>query len=178
MPYTIEEHQHRFAAWSAGRAASVNRCRFSVLQARDIIEAAGLNLLLGDPNNLPLPDEIDLTHCEWRHSVILAAQSCGLGFSHGVAAKLINVYLKASFVCGGYQSNPNVQALHPPIDSVLLKELSAQNVGGLRSSWNVAKAVKWSKFNSEQYESVIKDIRYSLPGRPLWEVEQYWRGYQ
>lgn len=178
MPYTIEEHKHRFSAWAAGRAANVNGCRFSVEQAKEIIEVAGLNQLLADPNNLPLPQDTDTHHREWRNRVIAAAERLGLPFTHGVAAKLINIYLKAGFVCGGHHAHANVQALHPPIDSVLLKELSAQNIGGHRRAWNEARRIRWSNFDSQQYETVINNIRQSMPNQALWEIEQYWRGYQ
>lgn len=178
MPYTIEEHKHRFSAWAAGRAANVNGCRFSVEQARAILEAAHLNQLLSSPDNLPVPQEIDNSHREWRGNIIVAAQDQGLTFTHGVAAKLINIYLKASFVCGGHHAHARVQALHPPIDSVLLDELSAQNIGTFRRAWNEARRIRWSKFNSEQYETVINSIRASMPNQALWEVEQFWRGYQ
>ncbi|MBM4152776.1 MAG: hypothetical protein FJ220_04545 [Kiritimatiellaceae bacterium] len=178
MSYTIEEHKHRFSAWAAGRAASVNNCRFSVDQAKEIIEVAGLNRLLVDPNSLPLPQDTDDRHREWRNNVITAATRFGLIFTHGVAAKLINIYLKAGFVCGGYHAHGNVRSLHPPIDSVLLDELSAQNIGGRRRVWNEARRIRWSKFDSQQYETVINNIRSSMPNQALWEVERYWRGYQ
>lgn len=121
---------------------------------------------------------MDNTHREWRINVINEAKNIGLSFTHGVAAKLINIYLKAGFVCGGHELHANVQALHPPIDSVLLEELSRQNVGGLRRNWNEAKKIRWSKLDSQQYEAVIASVRASLPNTPLWEIEQYWRGYQ
>ena len=178
MPYTIEDHKHRFAAWAAGTAASVKGCRFSVEQGKTILETAGLNRLLVGPDNLPLPHQTDINHREWRANVIQAAQGRGLAFTHGVAAKLINIYFKAGFVCGGYHNHERVCSLHPPIDSLLLNELAAQNVGGFRSVWNEAKKIRWSNFNSDQYETVISKIRQAMPNNALWEVEKYWRGYQ
>ncbi len=178
MSYTIEEHKHRFSAWAAGRAASVNGCRFTVEQAKAILESTHMNQLLADPNNLPTPQEIDNSHRIWRNNVIDAAQNQGLAFTHGIASKLINIYLKAGFVCGGHHEHERVQALHPPIDSVLLDELSARDIGGFRCAWNKARSTRWSNFNSEQYETVIKNIRNALPNKGLWEVEQYWRGFQ
>jgi len=178
VSYTIEEHKHRFSAWAAGRAASVNGCRFSVEQAQTILEDAGLSRLFANSNNLPLPQDIDKSHRNWRKNVIATANNNGLNFTHGVAAKLINIYLKVGFVCGGHHADARVRALHPPIDSVLLKELSAQDVGGFHRVWNDARRICWSKFNSSQYETVIDRIRVSMPNQALWEVEQYWRGYQ
>jgi hypothetical protein len=142
MPYTIEEHKHRFAAWAASRAASVNGCRFEVEQGKSILEEAGLNRLLEDPESLPLSQDVDLQHRRWRDKVIRAATGLGLTFTHGVAAKLINIYLKAGFVCGGYHEHERVRALHPPIDSLLMDELSRQNVGGCRPIWENAKKLR------------------------------------
>jgi len=178
MPYTIEEHKHRFSAWAAGRAASVTRCRFSIRQAKAILEAAGLNQLLASPNNLPLPSDTDSCHRTWRKNVIKAAKRNGINFTHGVAAKLINIYLKVGFVCGGHHADPRVQALHPPIDSLLLDELSIKDVGGFRDDWNKARQIRWSNFDSTQYEDVIKNIRASIPNQALWKVEQYWPGHR
>ncbi|MCU0493265.1 MAG: hypothetical protein MUD01_16890 [Chloroflexaceae bacterium] len=179
VPYTIDEHRHRFAAWAAGRAASVRNCRFSVAQARILLEATGLQHHLAHPDRLPMPQDIDECHRVWRTTIINAAKAkYNLVLTHGVAAKLINVYLKAAFVCGGYHTHPRVQALHPPIDSLLLDELSLHNFGGKRLDWDTARKLRWSKLNCEQYESIITAIRISLPDAPLWEIEQYWRGYQ
>lgn len=179
-PYCIHEHKHRFSAWAAGRAASVIGCRFSVKTAEAILTDANLKQLLVGPDQLPDPLQIDDTHREWRNAVISEAMKQGLEFSHSIAAKLINIYLKAGFVCGGYDSDPRVQALHPPIDSLLLDELCRQKVGGERlcTEWSKARATRWSNLDSDQYENVISSIRASLGGRPLWEVEQYWRGFQ
>jgi hypothetical protein len=179
VSYSIDLHRHRFAAWAAGRAASVKSCRFSVEQAKLIIEAAALDLLLVDPDALPLPNNIDEVHAGWRSNVIAEADHrFGLTFTHGIAAKLINVYLKAAFVCGGHHAHERVEALHPPIDGLLLDELARGGLGGQMAAWKSARAVRWSKLNSEQYQEVIDAVRLALPGRPLWHVEEHWRGYQ
>ncbi len=177
--YTIAEHKHRYNAWAASRAASTKSCRFEVSQGKEIIEAFGLHQLISDPNTLPTPVQIDTAHREWRNTAIAAATGKSLNdFSHGIAAKLINVYLKGVFVCGGHEGHANVAALHPPIDSLLLNELYSRNVGGLRAQWGIARKLRWSKFTSTQYENVITAIRLVMGTSPLWKVEEYWRGYQ
>lgn len=179
MSYSIDLHRHRFSAWAAGRAASVIGCRFSVEQAKAVIEAVGLDRLLADPSELPLPNAMDDAHAGWRAKVSAEAQQqFGLAFTHGVAAKLINVYLKAAFVCGGHHAHERVEALHPPIDGLLLKELARRGLGDQRSAWKKACRVRWSKLNSEQYQEVIDAVRLALPGSPLWHVEEHWRGHQ
>jgi hypothetical protein len=175
-PYTIELHQHRFAAWAASRAASsVKDCRFSVKRGRAILEACGFADLSG-PEQLPSLERIDDQHRHWRTLAIQAAKEQGLSFTHGIAAKLINVYLKSRFVCGGHHAHERVRNLHPPIDDVLLKTLTALDVGGHAKQWRSARP--WSKLDSEQYEQVIGFIRESLKGEPLWKIEEHWKGNQ
>jgi hypothetical protein len=142
MLYTIEEHKHRFAAWAASSAASVNKnCRFSVEDGKRILEAAGMNRLLESLDRLPPPQNVDAEHRRWRDAVITAARTHETAFTHGLAAKLINIYLKAGFVCGGHHLNASVQALHPPIDRQLLREFSMRNFGGARRLGRVSPVI-------------------------------------
>jgi len=190
MPYTIEEHKHRFAAWAASLAASVPGCRFTVEQGRNILEAAGFNNLV-HPDDLPLPHMVDVTHRCWREKVRYHAdQLYNLDFTHGVAAKLINVYLKAVFTCGGFHDDCRVKNLHPPIDRGMLtnladhfaNHLAEPNVGGLVDALNEARDRGWANFDSEHYENVIMHIREALrvlgEYSRLWKIEEYWEGHQ
>lgn len=178
MSYSVEEHKHRYAAWASSRASSVKGCRFSVLQGKMLLEKLNLNSLVNRPDLLPVPGDMDRAHERWRDELITEAEGMGLLFSHGVAAKLINMYFKTIFVCGGYDSNKNVHLLHPPIDAVLLKALRIKNVGGFKVEWRAAEKAKWSKFTSEEYVSVIDCIKKHMGSKPLWEIEEYWQGFQ
>lgn len=176
--YNIERHQHLFAAWAASRAASVKGCRFKVEQGRKILESSGFTPGFCQPGQLPAPAEMDAQHRRWRIQVIEAAKLHGRKFTDGVAAKLINVYLKSRFVCGGYHDHERVCHLHPPIDDELLKALILKNVGEHVKQWREARRLRWSKFTSDQYELVISLIRQSLNGQPLWQIEEHWKGNQ
>ncbi len=179
MPYSIEEHKHRFAAWAAARAASVNKCRFSVELGKQILDSAEMNNVARSIDNLPRAIEFDAKHREWRNKVIRAAQRHQLTFTHGVSAKLINIYLKSIFVCGHNHEDSRVKAIHPPIDSVLLDALYYGNVGNLRNQWQTARRTRWSRLNSAQYEGVISSIKQIIPdGNGLWQIEEYWQGFQ
>jgi hypothetical protein len=176
--YEIEEHKHRFAAWAASRAASVRGCRFSVEKGKAILEGIGLGPKLADPKDLPPPDQLDAVHRAWRRRAINLGRDYDLVLTHGVAAKLINCYLKSRFICGGYHQHNRVQILHPPIDEILLKTLAILNVGGHQKEWRRARLARWSKFNSRQYEEVIARIRSSSRSEPLWMIEEHWKGNQ
>lgn len=180
MPYGISDHKHRYAAWAAGRASATSSlCRFEVNQAKEILEDIGLDELLSNPDRLPPVAEIDVTHRAWRTAALASAARLRIGgFTHGVAAKLINVYAKGVLVCAGHHDHPKVVALHPPIDSVLLDALYANSQGDLKAAWGRARRARWSKFTSEQYEDVIAAVRQKMGNRPLWEIEEHWQGFQ
>ena len=179
MSYSIETHRHRFAAWAASRAASVNTCRFPVEHGKQFIELAGIVEIGHDISNLPNPHEFDKKHREWRISLIKHAQSYQPAFTHGVAAKLINIYFKSIFVCSGMHDDPRVKAIHPPIDRVLLNTLYHKDVGGLKSDWQVTRKIGWSKFSSDQYENLIKSIQKVVQKDVgLCSIEEHWQGFQ
>lgn len=179
MPYDIQEHKHRYAAWAASSAANTKTCRFAVAKGKRIIEDIGLHHLHADPNQLPEPGDLDRQHRQWREDAQFSAASLGLdGFTHGIAAKLINMYLKGVFVCGGHEAHPKVAALHPPIDALLLGALSGPNAGEHLTHWSGLRKAKWSKFSSEDYENVIGIVRQTQAGDALWKIEEHWRGYQ
>lgn len=177
--YGIDLHTHRLAAWAACTAARASKlCRFSVEDGTTILEQAGFTeaFVL---SHLPAISDTDQIHRQWRETIIRAADANGYAFTHGVAAKLINCYMKVRFVCGGHNADPRVSALHPPIDKVLLTALEKRNFGGHRASWRLLSSKGWSKFDSQDYEKTIHLIRTSLPtGLPLWTIEEHWRGYQ
>lgn len=175
--YTIEIHQHRLAAWAASTAASASSLyRFKVSRGVSILETAGFkpDFILSD--SCLSPDAMDQQHEQWRNAVIDASGE--LNFSHGVAAKLINTYLKTRFIVAGTEFDPLVAALHPPVDRLLLGELASQNIGGLKVFWRKYQQKGWSKFDSIDYQNVIDNIRHCLAGQPLWMIEQYWCGFQ
>ena len=169
MAYDLAEHHHRLDASTASSAASVKGCRFSVQQGKAIIDAIGLKTAI-EPTGA---EQTDAQHRVWREAAIKAAEAQGLQFTHGVAAKLINVYLKARRLGGPDQ--------HPPINSVLLTQLSAlsaENFKDFRDVWDRARRRRWSKFTSDDYEEVIRALRKAMRDEPLWKVEEHWSGFQ
>lgn len=153
-----------------------------------LLEASGLSdIAVQGWAALPLPENFDDQHRRWRDSLVrLAAETQSIeNFTHGVAAKLINGYLKHLFVCGmGDQLNlwPDEQRskmanIHPPIDRLLLTALANENVGGLGTFWRNKARQGWSKFSSDEYEEVLENIRRCTAGE-LWRIEQHWVGFR
>lgn len=178
--YGIDAHSHRLAAWQAATAASASPvCRFTVGVGEQLLRDAGFSPALSKPDQLPRVNDLDEVHAEWRQAIIAGAAQHDLPFTHGIAAKLINCYLKARFVCGGLHEHERVRRLHPPIDALLLQALARQNVGGFNKQWRRFHQQRWSKFDASTYQDVIDHIRLALPANaPLWTIEEHWVGYQ
>lgn len=177
--YDICEHSHRFAAWCAGRAASRGKHGFSVELARELLDASVCNDKVCTPDQLPAPAKMDEAHKHWRDQILKRAPEINLHLSHGIAAKLINVYLKARFVHPHYETDARVSALHPPIDRILLNSLARIDLNGKQRFWRRYANIGWTNFCSDQYEAVIYEIRDALgQDVPMWQIEAHWAGHQ
>jgi hypothetical protein len=173
--YDIEMHKHLYSAWAASRAASVKGARLSVVQGRSVLEACGFVKSFSSPDQLPTPAEIDGAHRHWR---ITACASSEVHISHGIAAKLINIYLKTRFVCGGNHEHERVVALHPPIDAVLLRNFGKTlKLRGFEQHQEI-QSTRWTQLDSDGYEKLIDFVRNELNGEPMWMIEKYWTGNQ
>lgn len=187
MQYTLDEHRHRFAAWCATRAASSSRvCRFKTAVGTRLIAETDLKAMARSWDTMPEPQYFNSVHRSLRHQMVrLAPDVLGSGpskqFTHGIAAKLINVYLKAACVGQMPASRPfpggrhddKLNAVHPPIDRTLLTALGKHSVGGLGPFWVSFNKIGWSRFDSDQYEHVIRAVREVTNGA-LWRIERFW----
>ena len=200
------ENRHKFAAWTASAAASLRNKHhsFKGKEGLDIIEKSELAELSLGWCSLPSAENFDDWHYGRRKRVIEAAH-CVLNssgstsekrfFTHGIAAKLINIYLKSLFLASNQEHLSNevkakMNVLHPPVDRVLLKGLIDhyskdrimeqhcklwKNVNKPPSQGGIG---GWSKLNSKQYEEVIRSFKEVTGDQGLWAIEKFWPGFQ
>ncbi|HOY20054.1 MAG TPA: hypothetical protein PLC89_22260, partial [Haliscomenobacter sp.] len=171
--FDIKEHKHKFAVWAAGRAASVKDHRFSVETARVLIDSINLHKYIDQPS--ALPEHFDSAHEEWCDALIKVSRPT---LSYGVAAKLINIYLKCIFVCGGHHEHDKVKRIHPPIDRLLLKALATDRIGNRQGIWKRYAEKGWSNFDKKDYQEVIANIKDIFEPGGLYKVEHFWTGHQ
>ena len=172
---TNSKINHSFACWAAATAASASPvCRLKVTDGIVILESIGFTEDNLSVSNLPSPRSFDSQHRRWRNSAIIAAKKRRITMSHGVAAKLINIYLKSIYICGGQSKHPKVAALHPPIDSILLRELIKTSDKEHRQTFIRLSKIRWSKFTSADYELAISTIRLLTHPKPIWTIESLW----
>lgn len=181
MNYDIKTHIHLYSSWAASRAASTSKLnRFTVETGQKILGKAAIRNLILSPDGLPKSEtEFDNQHKIWREEIIsFSNKFAKKEFTHGIAAKLINIYLKSVIICGGFHDHKNSKFIHPPIDSVLLEELAFNNFNNSAMFWRNAQKIAWSNFDSNFYQMVISEIRNGLRGEPLWTIEKYWKGFR
>lgn len=194
MDYDIQSHRFRFAAWCAATAASASsKCRFSVETGVQILKISRMDELAKGWGKLPPPEDFDRFHSECCVAIVTAAGetspdkfsgTAGEGkFTYGVAAKLLNCYLKPLFVAGVQEtlSSENIakqNAIHPPIDRLLLAELYKDNAFGEQKFWKEYMQLGWSNFGQDDYRNCVEMMKSKLLSRPMWEIEKYWKGFQ
>lgn len=175
VKYDLNEHQHRFAAWCASTAARASsKCRFPVRVGRAIIEDARLKSW---STILPEEKDFDQKHDEMCVSITEISKSyvgntLAAPFAYGVAAKLVNCYLKTIFTNRPCRS---VDYIHPPIDRLLIQELKNLNIGD-RGLWSEILRTGWSSMERDTYLAAISEFR-RITGGKLWMIEEHWQGH-
>ena len=196
MSYTINYHRHVFAAWAAGRAShtAADFCHYSVEDAHDLLKAVGFGKTITKPGHLPRLQDLDDWHRKMRSSIIRRGNYLTFGddgewqcqFTHGIAAKLINVYVKSAFVCGPHYKHPRISGFHPPIDRLLLQALKQKDKNEERNEfWSESVrpgGLPWTQWDSADYQFAIDGIRQFLlekhKTKELWKIERLWVGHQ
>ena len=198
--YTYGKHRFGFAAWAAGRAVKDRKLSFEVKDAQEILKEVGF-CEIAEKGIATFPEYEDFD--KWHHMQREAiwekanerqqAKKPGKEFSHGHAAKLINVFLKALMPPNLEDISADHQikwyAVHPPLDRTMLKNMVECGVGS-ETFWCSLPGTDgpaWTQFESCHYEGVIDTIREHERARrdlgkndpvPLWQIERYWPGHQ
>jgi len=208
--YEIEQHKHILAVWAAGTAANNStKFRFSVEFGKKL-------LLLGSDQNsedsfIEHIEEVRAMSTQesfdtWHHSTISAmidsekvqrlvnTQNIVSGknlisknYSYGIAAKLLNVYLKVYFL-GEFSNQPFADYIHPPIDRLLLeqlKKLDRKRFSFLIDDFKGHKLTNgipaWTQLTFNQYEDIIRRVKSHIEEQNiigLWKIEYAWKGHQ
>ena len=171
--YTIDEHTHRFAMWTAARAAS--RSRLKNTEVELLICESHLKEEVERLRKSPALNEI--IYKNWikvtgeKICTIVQEQAWDdyklKTFHFGLAAKIISIYIKTVEVIPTKGLSLLSQIAYPPIDGILLKNLNTKHSLKLK--------VNWSTFEWEQYSNVIDELNRLYPSIPKWKIEVLWK---
>jgi hypothetical protein len=165
------KYRHDFAVWAGARASQRGFTTVEIL--KDALETSGVMLFASNPNIISNQVEFEKAHLIWCQNICKFLDNKDISnVSFGRAAKLIAVYLKSMVVIPNMDS-PQASFIHPPVDRILLQNLSKLNKIP-RDHQMLLSRSSWTKFNLTEYIKIIAIIDTYLNGKPLWQIEEYW----
>ncbi len=173
--YDIFRHRHNFSVWAAARATQRRFTTATVDKLRDALQNSGLVEFVRDH----VSSEIDATtfskrHAEWCNKIIEALEDSGVkDVTFGRAAKLVAVYIKSMVVVGPYSETILARVAHPPIDRIILQNLSRlENMPP--DTRKTFRTTKWTSLTHNEYSDLIRLIKDSVPNLdPFWRLEEH-----
>jgi hypothetical protein len=157
--YDIVDHRHRYACWTAARAVQRG---YSVKTPEIIgaIENINLNEKVSALHRTTITAvEFDDFHKEAANRLKIELEKHAFT-SYGRAAKIIAIYVKTAHILVDHSSALS-RVAHPPIDSILLKNLGIKNE-------------KWTELEEKRYFELIEEFRSKLGDQPFWKLEYAW----
>ena len=107
-------------------------------------------------------------------------------YTYGIAAKLLNCYLKVFFLESFGKQN-FAEFIHPPVDAILLKALRKDDKklfnfeNSIFINIGVQKIPTWTRINENEYKTIIKLMKEFVSSKNengLWKIESFWIGHQ
>ncbi len=166
MEYSLKEHKHRFAIWTAARA--VQRSWTTTFNISHVITSVNLLDFVGTYQSLLNQEEFDALHSHWCEKMINEFEALNIKATYGRVAKIIAIYLKTSIVVCRETDDDQLRFIHPPIDRILLKNLPGNR------DFSAIQKLNWTQFDKESYWKVVNTIREQL-GFFDWRLELLWR---
>jgi hypothetical protein len=163
--YTFNQHRHNYSVWTAARA--VQRAFTSTANIRRAIEDSSLRRFSETESDIS-EDEFEAFHRKCSNEIITSLISQSVkNVSYGRAAKIIAIYLKTSVVIASQSNDKRSLIIHPPIDSILLKNLSIQILP------QKITAKPWTQLDEAGYWSLVSQIM-AVPKAFDWTLEEHW----
>lgn len=163
--YTFDQHRHNYATWTASRA--VQRNFTTTTKIKYAIEQSSLQHFAQDDNEVSV-EQFAALHQRWAERIISALEAEGVQrVSYGRAAKIISIYLKTSVILCNKGQCHRSSVIHPPIDGILLRNLSI--LPGLSD----LKSTKWTQLKKDEYWKLAERLRNHF-GSFDWRLEHYW----
>jgi hypothetical protein len=157
-----------FFAWAAARAAQAGSSKTTVAVLRQALIDAGAHTWWQSASTATTPQAYDA----WHDGVVgdvLSKMSTVPGMTWGIAAKLVNVFVKGRWLLGGNDADSMVSFGHPALDSIMLKIIDGKY--GSRYSAHM----RWQRMSRQEYAEVIAFLRGKHLNDALWTLEADWR---
>ncbi|HEV7379284.1 MAG TPA: hypothetical protein VGN64_05790 [Dyadobacter sp.] len=167
MAYNLDQHTHNYAVWTAARA--VQRGWKDAKTAKISAAISGSQIQqFADLLLITIVQDFDPLHKEYALRLIKSLKDQKLeDASYGRASKIIAIYLKTYVILRGNTPIENLKLIHPPIDKILLDNIST--IRGLEG----INLCRWTKLNKDGYWQIVEKIRNHFK-EFNWTLEEYW----
>jgi len=177
--YTHEEHLHRFACWTAARAAQRGWARATTKTITKALEdtefAVSLQELFDADPDSEVFDAWHTARVQEIRKALLTLELEPERTTYGRIAKIIAIYIKTIYI-SAYPTSALAQVAHPPIDAILLRNVKAvEKKKPARVPYPVGLGVHWSTFDKGKYKQALNYLRKVNGDRSFWEIEEYWK---
>ncbi len=167
--YTIQNHIHNFAIWTAARASQRDFAKTKYIQAA--IASTDLKAFAeGKLPQIKQAMEFDQFHKKTCQAIIDFFKTHNLPHcSYGRAAKIVAIYLKTAVIMPSRGEGNLASIIHPPIDSILLNNLHQEpEYKKLRLNER-----SWTKLEKEEYWDLWEQLK-TIQKEPYWALERFW----
>jgi hypothetical protein len=163
--YTFQEHCHNYSVWTSARA--VQRSFTTTANIKRAIERSSLRRF-AETDSAISESEFEAFHRKCSNEIIQSLRDQAVDkVSYGRAAKIIAIYLKTSVIVANTGNDKRSLIIHPPIDSILLKNLSDEILP------KKITVTPWTLLDEDGYWSLVSQIK-ALPKAFNWTLEEHW----
>lgn len=169
--YNMKEHAHNFACWTAARASQRGWKKY--YDIRKAIDASNIRLILHNESTRPRSlDTFNVWHKETALNIKKDLNADNKDY--GRISKIIAIYLKTCVLIPE-GNNKFTKIIHPPIDKLLLNNLSKSFKKTDKDFSNYLQSLSWTKFCKNDYQNLIdKFIEKNLHNPSFRMLEKYW----
>ena len=204
--YNSDFHKHILSKWAASRAASQSKdFKFSVELGSKLLLFGTSESQASDQEFIDYIKQIETFNSQddfdsWHHQTIVnmitdtyefkqllnTHNKSHNNYTYGIAAKLLNCYLKVFFLESFGKQN-FADFIHPPVDAILLKALRKDDKklfnfkNSIFTNIGVQKIPTWTRINENEYKTIIKLMKEFVSSKNengLWKIESFWIGHQ
>lgn len=164
----LERMRFEFFAWASARAAQAGSSKTTVAVLRAaLVDADAANW--GRCVVVTSAKDYDAWHMEAIDGVHRKLVNTVPAIGWGIAAKLVNVFIKGRWLLDAGYTGPIRSFGHPAIDSILL-HLIDDSYGT-----DFTRSLRWQRMTRQEYEGVIATLRLRHPHEGIWTIEEEWR---
>ena len=171
MSKTLKNYRREYTIWAAYRAAQAGSSKAKGIEFSSALKACGVIDYIDKYDKRDITqNEFNKLHSKWCNYIITYIKNeYSKSISYGIAAKLLGVFLKGYFILANNETTSLAKAIHPAIDSFLLKEIDEVK------DTKLSKRYKWQKLEENDYYSLLNELCAFLDkDEPLWYLEKYW----